>query len=610
MRGNHKPLTPDESAFYPPPTTASVSSTLQSSAVHLDGSVPPEDNFPPRYALPEEQFAQSQQFTSPRYTARQFPSNYGQGNNYSQGNAIPNGTQNSYPTSNYQVAPQQSMGNVPSQVISPPSFQFSAPQGPPLPPGSTVDPSLRPAPGQPNNYAQPQPSPSQYQGGQYQGGQYQGGQYQSGQSSAFQNPYAGQNSSGGVQYTPNTSPFDPNNVQPSFAPPGPFQTGPSGPTFVPGEGVDYPPQGYEPIYTPTLRDADLIINGFPARTGRIMFGGAVNSDAGVTGQITVDERNFDIRRWPTSFQQLFSGQAFRGAGETFRIEAAPGSDFDRYTVQWATPNLFNYLPFSFSVSGFLFDRRFNDWDEQRMGARTSLGYRITPDLSLSVGISGQEVEVTNPSNTLSPQLNRVLGANNLFTGSISLKHDTRNSPIQASEGHYFEATFEEAFGDFDYSRFEMEFRQYWQLSERIDGSGKQTLSYSTKVGFSGDDTPVFENFFAGGYATLRGFDFRGASPIEAGVEVGGRFQWLNTLEYMFPITADDAFRGVGFVDFGTVESDIDINKDNFRVAPGFGLRVAIPALGPAPLAFDFAFPVAKADTDDERMFSFYMSLIR
>ena len=35
-----------------------------------------------------------------------------------------------------------------------------------------------------------------------------------------------------------------------------------------------------------VRDSDLKIKGYPARTGRIMFGGAVNSDAGVSGQIT------------------------------------------------------------------------------------------------------------------------------------------------------------------------------------------------------------------------------------------------------------------------------------------------------------------------------------
>ena len=53
---------------------------------------------------------------------------------------------------------------------------------------------------------------------------------------------------------------------------------------------------------------------------------------------------------------------------------------------------------------------------------------------------------------------------------------------------------------------------------------------------------------------------------------------LGTAEYMFPITADDALRGVVFCDFGTVEQDVRIS--NFRAAPGVGLRISIPAMGP------------------------------
>lgn len=369
-----------------------------------------------------------------------------------------------------------------------------------------------------------------------------------------------------------------------------------------------------PIVTPTVQTADLIVQGYPARTGRIMFGGAVNSDAGVTGQVTIDERNFDITRWPRSFQDLASGTAFRGAGQTFRLEAQPGNLFQRYTVSFADPNLLGYLPISMNVSGFYYDRRFNDWDEGRLGGRLSFGYRITPDLSISAGVTGQNVEISNPSIGGVPQLDDVLGDNTLFTGMTSLVHDTRNSPLLPSQGHFIRASYEQAFGDFDYGRLEGEYRKYFLLSERADGSGKQTLTFGTQLGFSGDETPIFENFFAGGYATMRGFDFRGANPVvQAGgnrVEVGGRFQWLNTVEYMFPLTADDAFRGVAFVDFGTVEEDIEINADNFRVAPGVGIRVAIPMLGPAPLAFDFAFPIAQAEFDDERIFTFYMSAVR
>jgi outer membrane protein insertion porin family len=249
-----------------------------------------------------------------------------------------------------------------------------------------------------------------------------------------------------------------------------------------------------------------------------------------------------------------------------------------------------------------------------LGGRLSFGYRITPDLSISTGIGGQNVEISRPRDATLPQLAEVLGDNELYSGTVSLIHDTRNSPLQPSEGHFIKASYEQAFGDFDFGRFEGEYRKYWSIRERADGSGKQTLSFGSQFGISGEDTPIFENFFAGGYATIRGFDFRGASPVVPSlgglVEVGGRFQWLNTVEYMFPLTADDAFRGVAFVDFGTVEQDIEIKEENFRVAPGFGFRVAIPMLGPAPLAFDFAFPVMKSEFDDERMFSFYMSAAR
>jgi outer membrane protein insertion porin family len=77
---------------------------------------------------------------------------------------------------------------------------------------------------------------------------------------------------------------------------------------------------------------------------------------------------------------------------------------------------------------------------------------------------------------------------------------------------------------------------------------------------------------------------------------------LTSMEYQFPITADDSFGGVLFVDAGTVERDVEIL--DYRVALGFGFRVAIPGMGPVPLAFDFAFPVVQNANDDEQIFSF------
>ena len=128
------------------------------------------------------------------------------------------------------------------------------------------------------------------------------------------------------------------------------------------------------------------------------------------------------------------------------------------------------------------------------------------------------------------------------------------------------------------------------------------------MGIAGSDTPLYDHFFAGGFSTLRGFEFRGASPVVGATTVGGEFLWVNSIEYLIPITADDMLQAVVFCDFGTVEPRVNI--DDFRVAPGVGLRVTVPALGPAPIALDFAFPIALAPFDDERMFSFNIGFLR
>jgi outer membrane protein insertion porin family len=340
-----------------------------------------------------------------------------------------------------------------------------------------------------------------------------------------------------------------------------------------------------------------------------MMGVGVNSDAGVTGQIVIDERNFDIAAIPTTWDEIANGTAFRGAGQGFRIEAMPGNQVQRYLVSFTEPYLFN-TPVSLNLSGFLYDRGFFDWSEQRLGGRVSLGYRLTHDLSVSAAVRAESVDVYNPRVLGVPELDAVLGKTDFYSGRITLTHDTRDVPFFPTEGHLFELAYEQAFGTFDYPRGELDYRKYFLLRERPDTSGRHTLALGMRLGFSGSQTPLYENYFAGGFSTLRGFAFRGASPIENGVVVGGQFRMLGSMEYFFPITADDMVKGVVFCDFGTVEKDIQIDWANYRVAPGFGLRVAVPALGPAPLALDFAFPVAHADTDETQTFSFFIGVGR
>ena len=367
-------------------------------------------------------------------------------------------------------------------------------------------------------------------------------------------------------------------------------------------------QPFEP-YQPRERIAPLDVYVQEARTGRIMIGGSVNSDLGVSGQLTIDERNFDIMRVPSSWDDLWSGKAFRGRGQNFRAELMPGTLVQRYTVNWSERNFLD-TPYSLSVGGFLFTRQFRDWTEQRLGGRVAVGYEITKDLSLSTELRMEDVKVFDPRKLGVAPLDRALGSSDLYTGRVRLAHDTRDSPFMSTEGHLLELIYDQVFGEFDYPRGMINYNRYFLMRERPDQTGRHTLASTWRVGLSGADTPIFENFFAGGYSTLRGFRFRGASPKIDDVQVGGQFMFLGSLEYVFPLTADEMLRGVAFVDYGTIEQDFTIKSENIRVAPGFGLRVSIPALGPAPLAFDFAYPVSKADGDETQVFSFFMGFTR
>jgi outer membrane protein insertion porin family len=397
--------------------------------------------------------------------------------------------------------------------------------------------------------------------------------------------------------------------------------------FPPGNGLPSPdvgsPNQLNPLIQPFERGGNASIPYFPAadfadldvtiaqtNTGRINIGGAFNSDNGIVGQFTVDEKDFDITRFPRNFGDIRDGTAFRGGGQQFRLELVPGQDIQRYLVSFTEPYFLN-SDFSFTASGYLFDRRFFDYDENRLGGRFSFGRRLSPDLSITAGVRLERVEIDNPRLDTSQELNDNLGSDNLFLGNVGLVRDTRDHPFLPTEGSFFSATYTQAFGDFDYARGDLEYRRYRLIYQRPDRSGRHTISFGSKLGVSGDSTPIYENYFAGGFSTIRGFDFRGASPSEGNVRVGGQFQWLNTLEYMFPVTADDMIKGVLFCDFGTIERDIEIQSENFRVAPGFGFRVHMPAAGiGAPLAFDFAFPVSSAETDEERVFSFYLGVQR
>lgn len=367
-------------------------------------------------------------------------------------------------------------------------------------------------------------------------------------------------------------------------------------------------------------DLDVILK--ETQTGRLMFGVGINSDAGLVGNVTIDEQNFDITRVPQSWEDVTDGTAFRGAGQRFRIEAAPGTQVSRYMVTFQDP-FFLDTDFTFGISGYYYERLYREWTEQRTGGRISLGYQINHDLSATLYSRAEAIDITNPAGDptmINPvtgaamppyPLNQDAGPSGLFGFGATIAHDTRDSQFLPTEGHLASVTFEEDIGSFQFNSLDLDFKKFFLLYQRPDGSGRQVLTLGTHFGVKSDTTPIFERYYAGGFSSIRGFDFRGVSPVSPGdVHIGGDCEVLASAEYLYPITADDMLRGVIFCDTGTVEPTLNHWTDNYRVAPGFGLRIVVPAMGPAPIALDFAFPVAVNPGDRVLNFSFFVGFGR
>jgi outer membrane protein insertion porin family len=487
-------------------------------------------------------------------------------------------------------------------------------------------------------YPQQQYPQQQYPQQQYPQQQYAQQQYaQQGAATATGQSYAPQAQSGqpyANQYTqPNNNQYYA--PQPESIPPGPAvysnqQPGQqSGPNPYNAAGAMPPPERIvEPIIPPyspfgdlppdpadPTRPLNMNIMTEETQTGRFMFGVGVTSDAGLTGQIKIDEQNFDLFRFPRSWDDIKNFTAWRGAGQRLVIEAYPGTQVQRYAVSFEEPYLMD-SPVSMGISGYYFSRAYTEWFETRVGGRVALGYQFTHDLSGSIAYRGARVGISQIIDASIPDLAEAQGDNALHGFQISMAHNTRDNPFLATEGHLIQASVEQVIGTFQYTRAELDMRRHFTMYERPDGSGRHVLSLCGSGAITGDNTPVYDRYFAGGFSSIRGFAFRDASPKKAGlatpngVVVGGDFQLLASAEYMFPITADDMLRGVVFCDSGTVEPTINDWSNRYRIAPGFGLRITVPAMGPAPLAFDFAFPVAWNPGDRFEVFSFFVGFGR
>ncbi|TAH35975.1 MAG: hypothetical protein EYC70_12055 [Planctomycetota bacterium] len=365
-------------------------------------------------------------------------------------------------------------------------------------------------------------------------------------------------------------------------------------------------------------------------TGRILFGGGINTNTGPFLSLTLQKQNFDLFDLPSSFgdalPEVLSGQAFTGRGQSLDLFLAPGTELSQYRLTFREPDLFGDHINRWSLSSSLFKTVFflDTHDETRTGTRFTLGRNFGRFFQIYGAPEYQVVEIEDPEPGAPDILLETLGTNRMHGITLGAQYNTVEDPFNPVDGGRVGVSHRKVGGilggDWDFHQNTFDAAKYFTLWQ--DGKGRPyvlalegRLQWGAETGdLSG--IPYSERYFLGGQSTVRGFDFRGIGPRENGFPLGGEAAWNATTEVRFPLVSSrvrgavdevEYIRGGLFLDQGSVGDDLSALGPT-RVSVGVNLRMRIPFLPGLGLQLDFGFPIQSEPFDDEQVFSFNLGV--
>ncbi|MGB7581153.1 MAG: outer membrane protein assembly factor BamA [Sedimentisphaerales bacterium] len=360
--------------------------------------------------------------------------------------------------------------------------------------------------------------------------------------------------------------------------------------------------------TPGQKDAQVsIIEG---KTGMVMLGAGISSDSGIMGQLTYEQRNFDIGDTPNSLDDFASGKAFKGGGQTLRISLQPGTQLSTYSVSFTEPYL-NDKPVSLDVVGSSWERWRECYNEDRLKGFVGLDKREQDKWHENIGVRVEEVKITNIDYYAPEEIKKVAGENFLTGVRVGAGRDLTDNKLNPSKGQNFDVSYEQVTGGYDFGILSGTYRKYFTLYE--DLAERKTILATKLLGATIlGDAPPFEKFYAGGTGAygIRGFQYRGVSTrgLETNIQpwrfperrepIGSDWIILANAEAAVPLVGD-SISLLFFIDSGKIDTG------GYRVGAGTGLQIMIPQwFGPVPMRFELADPLIKSDGDKTQIFSF------
>ena len=379
---------------------------------------------------------------------------------------------------------------------------------------------------------------------------------------------------------------------------------------------------------------DLVVDVKEEQSGQFMFGLGYSQLTGLTTSIQLAQNNF------------------LGTGNRMSVQAQRSSYQKRFDFSFSNPY---FTDSGVSLGYNLWYRDYNSsafntaqYSTKSYAAQAVVGVPISETDSIT-GLFGYDSNQVNTIFGYTPQVimdyMTAVGTRTFKStrAEIGWGRNTLNHGLMPTAGTSQRVWLETTLpgSTVEYYKLNYSINKYWPLSRHLVVSTRGELGYGDSygddfVGYVCEDAngapitpcaptdasfkrtvvasglPFFENFYAGGASSVRGFTDNTLGPRVTAAPgstylqpLGGAFKTVGSIEAIFPSLIDSpAARFSAFLDFGNVYPKFDdFDADTLRVSTGVAMMWRSPM---GPISISYAIPLRKQDGDEiERLqFSF------
>ncbi|WP_407469789.1 outer membrane protein assembly factor BamA [Xanthomonas campestris pv. raphani] len=358
---------------------------------------------------------------------------------------------------------------------------------------------------------------------------------------------------------------------------------------------------------------DVVYNVKETTSGSFVFGLGFSQAFGVTTSVQLSQNNF------------------LGGGNRVAVEASRSTFQQRYAFSYTNPFFTDDgVSLGYNLSWRELD--YSDFNTAQFNstngsAQVVFGVPITENdtVSAMIGVDSNQI-TTFPGTTPQAIVDYIqaIGTDTFkaVRTEFGWARDTRNDFFMPTRGMYQRVGLETTLpgSTVEYYKLNYQISNYWPIIPAIvlntrfelgygdsygkDSSGVITNADGTTRPVTATGLPFYENFYAGGTNSVRGFEDNTLGPrseaingFNRGQPLGGSLKTVGSVEMYFPKLFDSpSARISAFFDFGNVYSDVDAFKANeLRASTGVALLWRAPV---GPISISYAFPLKKEDNDE------------